>query len=105
LFSLYFCSFPFLPTYQIPTPALHSFSSLYLSHPHRPSEHERKIELIRFLMAGYVNVHVLDTFSEHASVLASSAVATFQNEAGSLPPFLFPPAPSFQNERVPKQYG
>lgn len=56
-------------------------------------------------MAGYVNVHVLDTFSEHASVLASSAVATFQNEAGSLPPFLFPPAPSFQNERVPKQYG
>lgn len=56
-------------------------------------------------MAGYVNVHVLDTFSEHASVLASSAVATFQDEADSLPPFLFPPVPSFQSERVPKQYG
>ncbi|XP_034359226.1 kinesin-like protein KIF1B isoform X3 [Arvicanthis niloticus] len=67
-------------------------------------DHERKIELIRFLMAGYVNVHVLDTFSEHANVLASSAVATFQNEADSLPPFLFPSVPSFQNKRVPKQY-
>ena len=76
-----------------------------MSHPCRPSDHERKIELIRFLMAGYVHVHVLDAFSEHASLLASSAVATFQNEADSLPPLLFPPALSFQSERVPKQHG
>lgn len=60
---------------------------------------------MRFLMAGYVNVHVLDAFSEHANVLASSAVATFQNEADSLPPFLFPPVPSFQQERVPRHHG
>ncbi|MBZ3873873.1 Kinesin-like protein KIF1B [Sciurus carolinensis] len=62
-------------------------------------DHERKIELVRFLMSGYVNVHVLDTFSEHASVLASSAVATFQNEADPVPPFLFLPVPSCQSER------
>uniref|UniRef100_A0A0G2KA12 plus-end-directed kinesin ATPase n=1 Tax=Rattus norvegicus TaxID=10116 RepID=A0A0G2KA12_RAT len=67
-------------------------------------DHERKIELMQFLMAGYVNVHVLDAFSEHANVLASSAVATFQNEADSLPPFLFPPVPSFQQERVPRHH-
>ncbi|XP_011852031.1 PREDICTED: kinesin-like protein KIF1B [Mandrillus leucophaeus] len=66
-------------------------------------DHERKIELIRFLVSGYVNVHVLDTFSEHASVLASSAIATFQDEADPLPPFLFLPVPSCQSERVPKR--
>nr|KAF6505704.1 kinesin family member 1B [Rousettus aegyptiacus] len=66
-------------------------------------DHERKIELIRFLVSGYVNVHVLDTFSEHASVLASSAVATFQDGADPLPPFLFPPVPSCQSEREPKR--
>nr|XP_026253712.1 kinesin-like protein KIF1B isoform X4 [Urocitellus parryii] len=66
-------------------------------------DHERKIELIRFLVSGYVNVHVLDMFSEHANVLASSAVATFQNEADPVPPFLFLPVPSCQSERVPKR--
>ncbi|EPQ12206.1 Kinesin-like protein KIF1B [Myotis brandtii] len=66
-------------------------------------DHERKIELIRFLVSGYVNVHALDTFSEHASVLASSAAATFQDGADPPPPFLFLPVPSCQSERVPKQ--
>ncbi|KAG3282119.1 kinesin family member 1B, transcript variant X8 [Ictidomys tridecemlineatus] len=66
-------------------------------------DHERKIELIQFLVSGYVNVHVLDMFSEHANVLASSAVATFQNEADPVPPFLFLPVPSCQSERVPKR--
>ncbi|XP_075762884.1 kinesin-like protein KIF1B isoform X18 [Pelodiscus sinensis] len=66
-------------------------------------DHERKIELIRYLMSGYVNVHVLNTLSEHANVLASSAVATFQDGADQLPPFLFLPVPSCQSERVPKR--
>ncbi|XP_026718235.1 kinesin-like protein KIF1B isoform X2 [Athene cunicularia] len=66
-------------------------------------DHERKIELIRYLMSGYVNVHVLNTLSEHANVLASSAVAAFQDGADQLPPFLFLPVPSCQSERVPKR--
>ncbi|XP_042650130.1 kinesin-like protein KIF1B isoform X4 [Tyto alba] len=66
-------------------------------------DHERKIELIRYLMSGYVNVHVLNTLSEHANVLASSAVAAFQDGADQLPPFLFLPIPSCQSERAPKR--
>ncbi|XP_074704588.1 kinesin-like protein KIF1B isoform X10 [Strix aluco] len=66
-------------------------------------DHERKIELIRYLMSGYVNVHVLNALSEHANVLASSAVAAFQDGADQLPPFLFLPVPSCQSERVPKR--
>ncbi|XP_038015736.1 kinesin-like protein KIF1B isoform X6 [Motacilla alba alba] len=66
-------------------------------------DHERKIELIRYLMSGYVNVHVLNTLSEHATVLASSAVAAFQDGADQLPPFLFLPVPSCQSERAPKR--
>uniref|UniRef100_A0A8D0WMY2 plus-end-directed kinesin ATPase n=1 Tax=Sus scrofa TaxID=9823 RepID=A0A8D0WMY2_PIG len=66
-------------------------------------DHERKIELIRFLVSDYVNVRVLDTFSEHATVLASSAIATFQDGADPSPPFLFLPVPSCQMERVPKR--
>lgn len=70
-----------------------------------PSDHERKIELIRFVVSGYVNVHVLDTLSEHASVLASSAVGTFQDGADPLPSFLSLPVPGGQSERVPKRDG
>ncbi|XP_055560043.1 kinesin-like protein KIF1B isoform X15 [Falco cherrug] len=66
-------------------------------------DHERKIELIRYLMSGYVNVHVLNTLSEHANVLASSAVAAFQDGADQLPPFLFLPIPSCQSEQAPKR--
>lgn len=69
------------------------------------ADHERKIELIRYLMSGYVNVHVLNTLSEHANVLASSAVAAFQDGADQLPPFLFLPVPSCQSERAPKRDG
>lgn len=89
---------------HIPTPPrAHSPPILLISI--LPSDHERKIELIRFLVSGYVNVHALDTFSEHASVLASSAAATFQDGADPLPPFLFLPVPSCQSERVPKRDG
>lgn len=56
-------------------------------------------------MSGYVNVHVLNTLSEHANVLASSAVAAFQDGADQLPPFLFLPVPSCQSERAPKRDG
>ncbi|KAF0880719.1 KIF1B protein, partial [Crocuta crocuta] len=66
-------------------------------------DHERKIELIRFLVADYVNVHVLDAVSEHANALASSAVATFQDGADTSPPFLSLPVPSCQSERAPKR--
>jgi len=69
------------------------------------ADHERKIELIRYLMSGYVNVHVLNTLSEHANMLASSAVAAFQDGADQLPPFLFLPVPSCQSERAPKRDG
>lgn len=69
------------------------------------ADHERKIELIRYLMSGYVNVHVLNALSEHANVLASSAVAAFQDGADQLPPFLFLPVPSCQSERAPKRDG
>lgn len=69
------------------------------------ADHERKIELIRYLMSGYVNVHVLNTLSEHANVLASSAVAAFQDGADQLPHFLFLPVPSCQSERAPKRDG
>ncbi|XP_066126563.1 kinesin-like protein KIF1B isoform X1 [Saccopteryx bilineata] len=65
-------------------------------------ENERKIELVRFLVSGYVNVRVLDTVSEHASVLASSAAATFQDGAEPVLPSLSLPVPSCQSERVPK---
>ncbi|KAM8790097.1 kinesin-like protein KIF1B isoform 10-T10 [Rhynchonycteris naso] len=65
-------------------------------------EHERKIKLVRFLVSGYVNVRVLDTVSEHASVLTSSAAATFQDGAEPIPPSLSLPIPSCQSERVPK---
>lgn len=69
------------------------------------ADHERKIELIRYLMSGYVNVHVLNALSEHANVLASSAVAAFQDGADQLPPFLFLPVPTCQSERAPKRDG
>lgn len=56
-------------------------------------------------MSGYVNVHVLNALSEHANVLASSAVAAFQDGADQLPPFLFLPVPTCQSERAPKRDG
>lgn len=79
------------------------------AHPHHPrlafSDHERKIELIRYLMSSYVSVRLLNAFSEHAHVLTSSAVATIQDRTDQLPPFLFLPVPSCQTERFPKRDG
>ncbi|KAM9751367.1 kinesin-like protein KIF1B isoform 5-T5 [Menidia menidia] len=54
-------------------------------------DHTRKIELIRYLVSGYVNGKVLDTLSEHANALASSAVATLEDEADQLSHFPFLP--------------
>ncbi|XP_054905493.1 kinesin-like protein KIF1B isoform X14 [Poeciliopsis prolifica] len=52
-------------------------------------DHTRKIELIRYLVSGYVNGKVLDTLSEHANALASSAVASLEDEADQLSHFPF----------------
>ncbi|XP_061637872.1 kinesin-like protein KIF1B isoform X17 [Phyllopteryx taeniolatus] len=52
-------------------------------------DHTRKIELLRYLMSGYVNGKVLDTLSEHANALASSAVASLEDEADQLSHFPF----------------
>ncbi|XP_069382386.1 kinesin-like protein KIF1B isoform X37 [Paralichthys olivaceus] len=60
-------------------------------------DHTRKIELIRYLMSGYVNGTVLDTLSEHANALASSAVASLEDEADQLSHF---PFLSMLNDRV-----
>ena len=104
-FSLFiFILFPHCPLATFP-PTPCSFSTSVHLTSILPSDHERKIELIRFLISDYVNVHVLDTFSEHANVLASSAIATFQDGADPSPPFLLLPVPSCQPERVPKRDG
>ncbi|XP_077399136.1 kinesin-like protein KIF1B isoform X2 [Vanacampus margaritifer] len=52
-------------------------------------DHTRKIELLRYLMSGYVNGKVLDTLSEHANALASTAVASLEDEADQLSHFPF----------------
>ncbi|XP_077370849.1 kinesin-like protein KIF1B isoform X12 [Festucalex cinctus] len=52
-------------------------------------DHTRKIELLRYLMSGYMNGKVLDTLSEHANALASSAVASLEDEADQLSHFPF----------------
>ncbi|KAM4737474.1 kinesin-like protein KIF1B isoform 19-T19 [Anableps anableps] len=52
-------------------------------------DHTRKIELIRYLVSGYVNGKVLDTLSEHANAFASSAVASLEDEADQLSHFPF----------------
>ncbi|XP_026014098.1 uncharacterized protein LOC113015934 [Astatotilapia calliptera] len=51
----------------------------------------RKIELTRYLMSGYVNSKVLDTLSEHANSLVSSALASLKDEADQLSHFPFLP--------------
>ncbi|XP_077458878.1 kinesin-like protein KIF1B isoform X19 [Stigmatopora argus] len=52
-------------------------------------DHTRKIELLRYLMSSYVHGKVLDTLSEHANALASSAVASLEDEADQLSHFPF----------------
>lgn len=56
-------------------------------------------------MSGYVNGKVLDTLSEHANALASSAVASLEDEADQLSHFLFLPLPSDHVLTVPRHHG
>lgn len=75
-----------------------------ISHAETP-DHTRKIELVRYLMSGYVNVKVLDTLSEHANALASSAVASLEDEADQLSHFPFLTVPSDPVFIVPRHHG
>lgn len=68
-------------------------------------DHTRKIELVRYLMSSYVNGKVLDTLSEHANALASSAVASLEDEADQLSHFLFLPLPGDLVLTVPRHHG
>lgn len=56
-------------------------------------------------MSGYVNGKVLDTLSEHANALASSAVASLEDEADQLSHFPFLPVPSDPVLIVPRHHG
>uniref|UniRef100_A0A8C4INV1 plus-end-directed kinesin ATPase n=1 Tax=Dicentrarchus labrax TaxID=13489 RepID=A0A8C4INV1_DICLA len=67
-------------------------------------DHTRKIELVRYLMSGYMNGKVLDTLSEHANALASSAVASLEDEADQLSHFPFLPVPSDPVLIVPRHH-
>ncbi|XP_068190750.1 kinesin-like protein KIF1B isoform X2 [Antennarius striatus] len=67
-------------------------------------DHTRKIELVRYLMSGYVNGKVLDKLSDHANALASSAVASLEDEADQLSHFPFLPVPSDLVLTVPKHH-
>lgn len=82
----------------------HISSKFLISHIANP-DHTRKIELIRYLMSGYVNGKVLDTLSEHANALASSAVANLEDEANQLSHFPFLPVPNDPVIIVPKHHG
>ncbi|XP_035761582.1 kinesin-like protein KIF1B isoform X1 [Neolamprologus brichardi] len=67
-------------------------------------DHTRKIELIRYLVSGYVNGKVLDTLSEQANSLASSALASLEDEADQLSHFPFLPVASDPVLIVPKHH-
>ncbi|XP_072282969.1 kinesin-like protein KIF1B isoform X16 [Pyxicephalus adspersus] len=60
---------------------------------------ERKINLVRYLMSGYISDPVLDTFSEHAHALSAS----LQDRADQFPSFLSLPIPNCLPERFPKR--
>lgn len=76
-----------------------------LTTPPHTSDHARKIELIRYLMTGYVHGQVLDTLSEHANALASTAVATLEDGADQLSHFPFLPVPNSPAQTVPNHDG
>ncbi|XP_064156886.1 kinesin-like protein KIF1B isoform X4 [Anguilla rostrata] len=67
-------------------------------------DHARKIELIRYLMSGYVHGQVLDTLSEHANALASSAVASLEDGADQPAHFPFLPVPTGPAMTVPRHH-
>lgn len=56
-------------------------------------------------MSGYVNGVVLDTLSEHANALASTAVAHLEEEDDQLCRFPFLPVPNDPVLVVPKHHG
>lgn len=56
-------------------------------------------------MSGYVHGQVLDTLSEHANALASTAVASLENGADQLSHFPFLPVPYGPVLTVPKHHG
>lgn len=56
-------------------------------------------------MSGYVHDKVLDTLSEHANALASTAVASLEDEADQLSHFPFLPAPTDPVLIVPRHHG
>lgn len=84
---------------HIPSKLCHR--SLHVAH----SDHTRKIELIRYLVSGYVNGKVLDTLSEHANALASTAVASLEDEADQLSHFPFLLALNDPVLTVPRHHG
>ncbi|XP_034151964.1 kinesin-like protein KIF1B isoform X4 [Esox lucius] len=67
-------------------------------------DHARKIELIRYLMTGAVPGQVLDTLSEHANALASTAVASLEDGADQLSHFPFLPVPTSPVLTVPRHH-
>ncbi|XP_029911305.1 kinesin-like protein KIF1B isoform X11 [Myripristis murdjan] len=67
-------------------------------------DHVRKIELLRYLMSGYMNGQVLDTLSVHANALASTAVASLEDKADQLSHFPIIPAPFYFVLTVPKHH-
>lgn len=56
-------------------------------------------------MSGYMNGQVLDTLSEHANALASTAVASLEDGADQLSHFPFLPVPFGPVATVPKHHG
>lgn len=111
VFCFFFCLMPpccLLPHYILSL-SLH-FSIAFKICPSVPDvasevDHARKIELIRYLMSGYVHGQVLDTLSEHANALASTAVASLENGADQLSHFPFLPVPNDPVLTVPKHHG
>lgn len=69
------------------------------------TDHTRKIELVRYLMSSYVHGKVLDTLSEHANALASSAMASLEDEADQLSHFPFLSMPCDLVLTVPRHHG
>lgn len=69
------------------------------------TDHTRKIELVRYLMSSYVHGKVLDTLSEHANALASSAMASLEDEADQLSHFPFLAMPCDLVLTVPRHHG
>lgn len=83
----------------------HPFFMLLRNCAPENTDHARKIELVRYLMSNYVHGKVLDTLSEHANALASSAMASLEDEADQLSHFPFLPMPCDLVLTVPRHHG